>query len=107
MPIYEYRCTSCGHTLEVIQKYNDAPLTKCTECSGKLEKLISRSAFQLKGGGWYSEGYGGGTGTASSTPPSTPSTPKSGSGDAGSSKPSGGKKAASGGGCGSGACGCH
>ena len=49
MPIYEYRCTSCGHTLEVIQKFNDKPLKKCTECSGALEKLISRSAFQLKG----------------------------------------------------------
>jgi len=33
MPIYEYRCTSCGHTLEVIQKINDKPLKKCTECS--------------------------------------------------------------------------
>jgi putative FmdB family regulatory protein len=103
MPIYEYRCTSCGHTLEVIQKYNDAPLTKCVECAGKLEKLISRSAFLLKGGGWYSEGYGGGTGSAASPP----STPKPDSGDAGGSKPTGGKKAASGGGCGSGACGCH
>jgi putative FmdB family regulatory protein len=106
MPIYEYRCTSCGHTLEVIQKFNDAPLTKCTECGKKLEKLISRSAFQLKGGGWYSEGYGGGgggTGSGSSTAPAT----KPDSGDAGGTKPSGGKKAASGGGCGSGACGCH
>lgn len=106
MPIYEYRCTSCGHTLEVIQKLNDAPLAKCTECAGPLEKLISRSAFQLKGGGWYSEGYrgaGGGSGSGSSTTPAS----GSGSDDTGGSKPSGGKKATSGGGCGSGSCGCH
>ena len=107
MPIYEYRCTSCGHTLEVIQKFNDKPLKKCTECSGALEKLISRSAFQLKGGGWYNEGYGGqGKSPTSSSPSSssTEATPKDGK--AGGTKPEGGKKAAAGG-CGSGGCGCH
>ena len=105
MPMYEYRCTYCGHTLEVIQKFNDKPLKKCTECSGALEKLISRSAFQLKGGGWYNEGYGG-QGKSSSTPSSsTPSssTPESAPkpGKASGTKPEGGKKAAAGG------CGCH
>jgi len=105
MPIYEYRCTSCGHTLEVIQKFNGKPLKKCMECSGALEKLISRSAFQLKGGGWYNEGYGG-QGKSSSTPSSsTPSssTPESAPkpGKASGTKPEGGKKAAAGG------CGCH
>ncbi len=109
MPIYEYRCTSCGHTLEVIQKFNDKPLKKCTECSGALEKLISRSAFQLKGGGWYNEGYGGGhsTSSSSSTPSkstSTDTTPKPDKPAA--TKPEGGKKAAAGG-CGGGGCGCH
>jgi putative FmdB family regulatory protein len=110
MPIYEYRCTTCGHTLEVIQKFNDAPLTKCTECAGPLEKLISRSAFMLKGGGWYSEGYGGGGGSGPSTaPPSSGSAakPKPASGESSDTTPKGGKKAASGGGCGSGTCGCH
>jgi putative FmdB family regulatory protein len=57
MPIYEYRCKDCGHQLEIIQKINDRPLRKCRECGGRLEKLISRAAFQLKGGGWYAEGY--------------------------------------------------
>ena len=57
MPIYEYRCTKCGHLIEIIQKLSDRPLRKCTECSGRLEKLVSRASFQLKGGGWYSEGY--------------------------------------------------
>lgn len=106
MPIYEYRCTSCGHTLEVIQKFNDKPLKKCTECSGALEKLISRSAFQLKGGGWYNEGYGGQSSSAS-TPPAPPSTDASAkTGKAATTKPTGGKKASAGG-CGSGGCGCH
>ena len=112
MPIYEYRCTSCGHTLEVIQKFNDARLTQCTECAGPLEKLISRSAFLLKGGGWYSEGYGGGSGSGSwsseSPAASTPSTkPAPTSGESSDTTPKGGKKAAAGGGCGSGSCGCH
>lgn len=57
MPIYEYRCKKCGHLLEIIQKLSDRPLRKCGECGGSLEKLVSRAAFQLKGGGWYSEGY--------------------------------------------------
>ncbi|HZN54190.1 MAG TPA: zinc ribbon domain-containing protein [Candidatus Polarisedimenticolaceae bacterium] len=102
MPIYEYRCKSCGRTLEVIQKIGDKPLTKCTECSGSLEKLISRSAFQLKGGGWYNEGYGGkgGASPASSEPPTK-------SGESSESGSNGGKKKAAAGGCGSGACGCH
>jgi len=104
MPIYEYRCTACGHTLEVIQKFNDKPLKKCTECSGALEKLISRSAFQLKGGGWYNEGYGGGTPGASSTPKASETKAKPAKGEG--STPTGGKKAAAGG-CGSGGCGCH
>lgn len=112
MPIYEYRCTSCGHTLEVIQKFNDKPLKKCTECSGALEKLISRSAFQLKGGGWYNEGYGGHGGSSSSSSSSSSASPKSSSDSTGKpgktngTKPEGGKKAAAAG-CGSGGCGCH
>ena len=57
MPIYEYRCTSCGEAVEVIQKLSDKPLGKCPRCSGKLEKLISRTSFHLKGGGWFGEDY--------------------------------------------------
>ena len=58
MPIYEYRCTSCGDLSEVLQKVHDKPLTKCKKCGGKLEKLISRTSFQLKGSGWYVTDYG-------------------------------------------------
>jgi putative FmdB family regulatory protein len=57
MPIYEYRCKSCGNVVEVIQRIGDRPLRKCRECSGRMEKLVSRAAFILKGGGWFAEGY--------------------------------------------------
>ena len=57
MPIYEYRCLACGKQLEALQKVSDRPLRKCPTCAGKLEKLISRTSFQLKGGGWYASGY--------------------------------------------------
>jgi len=62
MPLYEYRCTKCGHHIEVLQKFSDRPKRRCRECAGKLEKLISRTSFQLKGGGWYDQGYGSGSG---------------------------------------------
>ena len=54
MPIYEYRCNSCGHELEVMQKLADAPLTDCPECEETtLRKKISAVGFRLKGSGWY------------------------------------------------------
>ncbi len=58
MPIYEYTCQKCGHHLEVLQKMSDAPLSKCPECKGRLEKEFSQTSFQLKGGGWYVSDYG-------------------------------------------------
>jgi len=57
MPIYEYECSACGHHEEIIQNFSDKPLTKCPECSGKMNKLISQSAFHLKGSGWYVTDY--------------------------------------------------
>ena len=54
MPIYEYRCTSCGHELEALQKLADAPLTECPACHrAALQKKVSAAGFQLKGSGWY------------------------------------------------------
>src|SRR5215472_11920866 len=54
MPIYEYRCSACGHELEAIQKFSDAPLITCPSCSrDTLAKLVSAAGFQLKGSGWY------------------------------------------------------
>ncbi|MGQ0579093.1 MAG: FmdB family zinc ribbon protein [Betaproteobacteria bacterium] len=61
MPIYEYRCTSCGHEKEVLQKLADPPLTECPAC-GKptLGKLVSAAGFHLKGSGWYATDFKGG-----------------------------------------------
>ena len=57
MPLYEYRCTKCGTHFERIQKFSDAPLTKCEKCGGKLERLLSSPAIQFKGTGWYVTDY--------------------------------------------------
>jgi len=54
MPIYEYKCTECEHTLEKLQKLSDDPLVDCPACHKPgLQKLISAAGFRLKGGGWY------------------------------------------------------
>jgi len=58
MPIYEYRCLDCGYQFELMQKFSDPPAEACTSCSGTVQKLISRSAFHLKGSGWYVTDYG-------------------------------------------------
>jgi len=60
MPIYEYKCLACGSVQEFIQKFSDRPKTKCPDCGGRLEKLISSTAFVLKGSGWYVTDYASG-----------------------------------------------
>jgi putative FmdB family regulatory protein len=58
MPIYEYECDKCGHEFEREQRIADPPVKTCPQCKGrKVTKLISRSSFVLKGGGWYADGY--------------------------------------------------
>lgn len=58
MPFYEYRCDACGHQLEALQKISDAPLLYCPECGeARLKKLVSKSAFRLKGAGWYATDF--------------------------------------------------
>jgi len=57
MAIYEYECLNCGLRFEVWQKITDEPLTTCEKCGGKLQKLISKSGFILKGTGWYVTDY--------------------------------------------------
>ncbi|HEY0431162.1 MAG TPA: zinc ribbon domain-containing protein [Pyrinomonadaceae bacterium] len=59
MPIYEFECRKCKAKLEVFQKMNDKPPVKCKACGGRLEKLISASAIQFKGSGWYVTDYAG------------------------------------------------
>ena len=54
MPIYDYKCSDCGHQIEVIQKFSDEPKTLCIECGKEaLKKMVSAPSFRLKGGGWY------------------------------------------------------
>jgi putative FmdB family regulatory protein len=57
MPVYEYRCTGCKHQFELRQKFSDAPADHCPKCGGAVHKMVSASAFSLKGGGWYGDGY--------------------------------------------------
>ena len=65
MPVYEYRCNACGHEFEEQQKMADAPIKICPKCTEeKVERLISRTSFHLKGGGWYSDLYGSSKGGA-------------------------------------------
>jgi len=66
MPIYAYKCGSCGHAKDVLQKIADAPLTDCPEC-GKptFSKQLTAAGFQLKGSGWYATDFKGGSGGTS------------------------------------------
>ena len=57
MPLYEYKCASCGKTFEVIQKFADEPLKVHPECGGEVVRLFSAPAFHLKGTGWYATDY--------------------------------------------------
>jgi putative FmdB family regulatory protein len=65
MPIYEYECTSCCNVFEIFQSMTEEPLTACPACSGSVKKLVSMSSFQLKGGGWYTDGYSSKSGNGS------------------------------------------
>lgn len=69
MPIYEYRCTQCKATVEVLQKAKDQRLEKCQTCGGRLVKLVSSPAIQFKGKGWYITDYAK---KKSSSPDSSP-----------------------------------
>lgn len=58
MPIYEYQCNACGHTMEAFQGINEEPLKECPVCQkSTLAKLVSASSFQLKGTGWYATDF--------------------------------------------------
>ncbi len=107
MPIYEYRCASCGHQQEFLQKVSAEPLTVCTKC-GKptFSKMVTAAGFQLKGSGWYATDFkSGGSKPKPDGGSGATAAPEAPKGDA---KPSEGgeKKASTGGGCGGG-CSCH
>jgi putative FmdB family regulatory protein len=57
MPVYEYECKACGRDFEYQQRMSDPDKTICEVCGGALDRLISRTAFSLKGGGWYKDLY--------------------------------------------------
>ncbi len=62
MPIYEYRCDSCGIQKEHLQKLSDPVLTTCPDCGAEsYSKLLSAAGFQLKGSGWYATDFKGGS----------------------------------------------
>jgi len=76
MPVYEYECKECDKVFEIQQKIADKPLTSCPQCNGSVKKLISLNSFQLKGGGWYADGYASAGSTASaSTAEAAPAAP--------------------------------
>jgi putative FmdB family regulatory protein len=97
MPVYEYECAACGHQFEEWQKINDQPVKTCPKCNEeKVERLISQTAFHLKGGGWYSDLYSSkGKGSAGGSGGSSPSEGGASGGGESSPKASGGDKATS------------
>jgi len=61
MPIYAYKCDSCGFAKDVLQKISDQPLTQCPSCqSESFKKQVTAAGFQLKGSGWYATDFKGG-----------------------------------------------
>ena len=74
MPLYDYRCTSCGRELEVQQSFDDEPLTVCPTCHGKLRKVFAPIAVTFKGSGFYPKPFGsskpsGGSGSSTKSGP--------------------------------------
>lgn len=66
MPIYAYKCTSCGHAKDVLQKISDPVLTVCPECGqDAFAKQVTAAGFQLKGNGWYVTDFRGNDGKSS------------------------------------------
>jgi putative FmdB family regulatory protein len=101
MPIYAYKCESCGHAKDVLQKISDAPLTDCPACGApKFSKQLSAPGFQLKGSGWYATDFKGGGGVTGAAAASSPAAAEPASAPAESSGP------ALAGGCGA-SCACH
>ena len=72
MPIYAYKCASCGHAKDVLQKISDPALTECPACGkAAFSKQLTAAGFQLKGSGWYATDFKGGS--TSAAPASTES----------------------------------
>jgi putative FmdB family regulatory protein len=103
MPIYAYKCESCGHAKDVLQKISDAPLTVCPSCgAATFAKQLTAAGFQLKGSGWYATDFKGSAGGASATAASAASA----STDTGSTSAASDGASPAAGGCGA-SCACH
>jgi putative FmdB family regulatory protein len=73
MPIYAYRCASCGHSRDVLQKMSDPVLTTCPACGiDQFQKQVTAAGFQLKGSGWYATDFKGGSAPAADVAPAAP-----------------------------------
>jgi putative FmdB family regulatory protein len=104
MPIYAYKCGSCGHAKDVLQKISDAPLTDCPACGkATFSKQLTAAGFQLKGSGWYATDFKGGSG-GTSAPAAVPASGESAAPAA--STDTAAAPSAAAGGCATG-CACH
>lgn len=75
MPIYAYRCETCGFSKDVLQKVSDAPLTDCLSCGkSSFKKQLTAAGFQLKGSGWYVTDFRNGSGGTSAPTAANPTT---------------------------------
>jgi putative FmdB family regulatory protein len=100
MPIYAYKCESCGHAKDVLQKISAAPLTDCPACGeASFRKQLTAAGFQLKGNGWYATDFRGSTSGAGGTSAVA-------SGPTETAAPAASDSPAAAGGCG-GSCACH
>jgi putative FmdB family regulatory protein len=96
MPIYAYRCESCGFEKDVLQKISDAPLSQCPSCGADaFRKQVTAAGFQLKGSGWYVTDFrGGNNGGGKSTAATEPKASGDAASSSESSKPAGESAAA-------------
>ena len=90
MPIYEYRCTECGHIFDVNQRMSDDPVTECEECSGLVQRVLYAPAIHFKGTGFHNTDYG--TRKRPKEVETAGSNGKPGAADSGGSGDSGGSK---------------
>jgi putative FmdB family regulatory protein len=110
MPIYAYKCGSCGHAKDVLQKISDAPLTVCPACGASaFSKQVTAAGFQLKGSGWYATDFRS-SGSSAAAPAADKAAPESKPADSKPAEspatPKSDAPSASAGGCGT-SCACH
>jgi putative FmdB family regulatory protein len=117
MPIYAYRCASCGHSRDVLQKMSDPVLTLCPACgTDQFQKQVTAAGFQLKGSGWYVTDFKGGSAPATAVAPAasgeaggaaTPAAPAPAPAPVPASDSGANVSASSSGSHGGGSCACH